>query len=81
MSFTLNVNNENNSLDSGVGNLDQARYRFMILHNYMSDVLLYSMHSLSLRFRMLCKTKTGVGDCVNSVLSKFPQHKRYGLMY
>ena len=54
-----NVNNENNSLDSGVRNLNQARYRIMILHSYMSDVLLYSMHSLSLRFRMLCKTKTG----------------------
>lgn len=46
--------------------------RFMTLHNNMSDVLLYSIHFLSLRFRMLCKTKTGVGDCVNSYLVKIP---------
>ena len=49
-----NVNNENNSLDSGVQNLDQARYRFMILLDYMSEVFLYSIYSLSLRLRMLC---------------------------
>ena len=46
--------------------------RFMTLHNNMPDVLLYSIHFLSLRFCMLCKTKTDVGDCVNSYLVKIP---------
>ena len=46
--------------------------RFKTLHNNMSDVLLHSIRFLSLRFRMLYKTKTGVGDCVNSYLVKIP---------
>lgn len=69
-----NVNNENTSLDSGVWILDRARCSFLILNNYISGVLLYSIVSLSLWFRTLCKIKTGVGDCVKFVLSKFPQH-------
>ena len=45
----------------------------MTLHNNMSDVLLYSiLFFLSLRFCMICKTKTDVGNCVNSYLVKIP---------